>query len=121
MVMAVLIGATIGVIGGEVTLLGIVALPQMLRLGYDRKLAIGTICAGGALGSMIPPSIILVFFGLAANISIGDLLLASVVPGLMLSGSTALHPRSAAASIRGWGRRRRQHERDDPARREAAS
>ncbi len=86
MVMAVLIGATIGVIGGEVTLLGIVALPQLLRLGYDRKLAIGSICAGGALGSMIPPSIILVFFGLAANISIGDLLLASVVPGLLLAG-----------------------------------
>ena len=47
MLMAVLIGATIGVIGREVTLLGIVALPQLLRLGYDRKLAIGTICAGG--------------------------------------------------------------------------
>ena len=86
MLMAVLIGATIGVIGGEVTLLGIVALPQLLRLGYDRKLAIGTICAGGALGSMIPPSIILVFFGLAGNISIGDLLLASVMPGLLLAG-----------------------------------
>jgi tripartite ATP-independent transporter DctM subunit len=91
MLMAVLIGATIGVIGGEVTLLGIVALPQLLRLGYDRKLAIGTICAGGALGSMIPPSIILVFFGLAASISIGDLLLASVVPGLMLAGLYCLY------------------------------
>lgn len=86
MLMAVLIGATIGVIGGEVTLLGIVALPQLFRLGYDRKLAIGTICAGGALGSMIPPSIILVFFGLAGNVPIGDLLLASIVPGLLLAG-----------------------------------
>jgi tripartite ATP-independent transporter DctM subunit len=86
MLMAVLIGATIGVIGGEVTLLGIVALPQLFRLGYNRKLAIGTICAGGALGSMIPPSIILVFFGLAGNVPIGDLLLASVVPGLLLAG-----------------------------------
>ena len=86
MLMAVLIGATIGVIGGEVTLLGIVALPQLFRLGYDRKLAIGTICAGGALGSMIPPSIILVFFGLAGNVPIGDLLLASVAPGLLLAG-----------------------------------
>jgi tripartite ATP-independent transporter DctM subunit len=86
MLMAVLIGATIGVIGGEVTLLGIVALPQLFRLGYDRKLAIGTICAGGALGSMIPPSIILVFFGLAGNVPIGDLLLASVMPGLLLAG-----------------------------------
>ena len=89
--MAVLIGATIGVIGGEVTLLGIVALPQLFRLGYDRKLAIGTICAGGALGSMIPPSIILVFFGLAASVSIGDLLLASVVPGLMLAGLYSIY------------------------------
>ena len=86
MLMAVLIGATIGVIGGEVTLLGIVALPQLFRLGYDRKLAIGTICAGGALGSMIPPSIILVFFGLAGNVPVGDLLLASVMPGLLLAG-----------------------------------
>jgi tripartite ATP-independent transporter DctM subunit len=86
MFMAVLVGATIGVIGGEVTLLGIIALPQLLRLGYDRKLSIGMICAGGALGSMIPPSIILVFFGLAGNVSIGDLLLASVIPGLMMAG-----------------------------------
>jgi tripartite ATP-independent transporter DctM subunit len=86
MLMAVLVGATIGVIGGEVTLLGIVALPQLLRLGYDRKLSIGMVCAGGALGSMIPPSLILVFFGLAGNVSIGDLLLASVMPGLLMAG-----------------------------------
>ena len=86
MFMAVLVGATIGVIGGEVTLLGIIALPQLLRLGYDRKLSIGMVCAGGALGSMIPPSLILVFFGLAGNVSIGDLLLASVMPGLLMAG-----------------------------------
>ena len=91
MFMAVLIGATIGVIGGEVTLLGIVDLPELFRLGYDRKLSIGMICAGGALGSMIPPSIILVFFGLAGNVPIGDLLLASVMPGLLLAGLYALY------------------------------
>jgi tripartite ATP-independent transporter DctM subunit len=91
MLMAVLIGATIGVIGGEVTLLGIVALPQLFRLGYDRKLSIGMICAGGALGSMIPPSIILVFFGLAGNVPIGDLLLASIVPGLLLAGLYSIY------------------------------
>jgi tripartite ATP-independent transporter DctM subunit len=84
--MQVLIGANTCDIGGEGTLLDIVALPLLIRLGYDRKLAIGTICAGGALGSMIPPSIILVFFGLAGNVPIGDLLLASVVPGLLLAG-----------------------------------
>ena len=51
-----IMGAMTGIIGGEIVLLGLVALPQMLRLGYDRKLAIGMICAGGALGTMIPPS-----------------------------------------------------------------
>ena len=49
MLMAVVVDESIGVIGGEVTLLGIIALPQLLRLGYDRKLSIGMVCAGGAL------------------------------------------------------------------------
>jgi tripartite ATP-independent transporter DctM subunit len=75
-----------GIIGGEVVLLGIIALPQMLRLGYDRKLAIGVCCAGGALGTMIPPSIVLIVYGLTANVSIGDLFTASFLPGLMLAG-----------------------------------
>ena len=56
LIAAVFMAATTGIIGGEIILLGLVALPQMLRLGYDRNLAIGTICAGGSLGSMIPPA-----------------------------------------------------------------
>jgi len=55
-VMAVVMAAMSGIIGGEVVLLGLIALPQMLRLGYDQNLAIGTICASGSLGTMIPPS-----------------------------------------------------------------
>ncbi len=86
LVAAVLMAATTGIIGGEVILLGLVALPQMLRLGYDRKLAIGIVCGGGSLGTMIPPSIVLVFYGLTANVSIGDLFLAVIVPGLVLAG-----------------------------------
>jgi len=82
---AVLLGATTGIIGGEIVLLGLIALPQMLKLGYDRKLAIGTITAGGSLGTMIPPSIILIFYGLTAEVSISHLFLASLVPGLMLA------------------------------------
>jgi len=54
--MAVVMAAMSGIIGGEVVLLGLIALPQMLRLGYDQNLAIGTICASGSLGTMIPPS-----------------------------------------------------------------
>lgn len=83
---ATLMAAMTGIIGGEIVLLGMVALPHMLRLGYDRRLAIGTICAGGSLGSMIPPSIVLVIYGLTVNVSIGDLFGAAIVPGLMMSG-----------------------------------
>ncbi|MDJ0626716.1 MAG: TRAP transporter large permease subunit [Rhodobacter sp.] len=82
---AVILGATTGIIGGEIVLLGLIALPQMLALGYDRKLAIGTITAGGSLGTMIPPSIILIFYGLTAEVSISHLFLATLMPGLMLA------------------------------------
>jgi tripartite ATP-independent transporter DctM subunit len=82
---ATLMGAMTGIIGGEIVLLGLIALPQMLRLGYDRKLAIGTICAGGSLGTMIPPSIVLIIYGLTVNVPIGDLFTANLVPGLLLS------------------------------------
>lgn len=85
-VFAIIIGAIIGVAGGEMVLLGIVALPQLLRLGYDRKLSLGLVCATGALGSMIPPALTLVFFGLAAGVSVADLFTASFIPGLMLAG-----------------------------------
>jgi tripartite ATP-independent transporter DctM subunit len=82
---AVVLAATTGIVGGEIIMLGLVALPQMLRLQYNTRLAIGTICAGGSLGTMIPPSIVLIFFGLAANASIGDLFAAAVIPGLLLA------------------------------------
>ncbi len=83
---AVFMAATTGIIGGEIILLGLVALPQMLRIGYDKNLAIGTICAGGSLGSMIPPSVVLIFYGLTAQVAIGDLFIAVIVPGLLLAG-----------------------------------
>lgn len=83
---AVVMAAMTGIIGGEIVLLGLVALPQMLNLKYDRNLAIGTICAGGSLGTMIPPSIVLIFYGLTANVSIGDLFVATLIPGLLLAG-----------------------------------
>ena len=86
LIAAVFMAATTGIIGGEIILLGLVALPQMLRLGYDKNLAIGTICAGGSLGTMIPPSIVLIFYGLTANAPIGDLFLAVIVPGMLLAG-----------------------------------
>lgn len=82
---AVILAAMSGIIGGEVVLLGLIALPQMLAQGYDRKLAIGVVCAGGSLGTMVPPSIVLIIYGLTANVSIGDLFTAAFVPGFMLA------------------------------------
>ncbi|MCZ4293452.1 MULTISPECIES: TRAP transporter large permease [Vibrio] len=86
LMVAVLLASMSGVIGGETVLLGILALPQMLRLGYDRKLAIGTTCAGGALGTMLPPSIVLIIYGMTASVSIGDLFKASFLPAFILAG-----------------------------------
>ncbi len=87
LVVAVILASMSGVIGGETVLLGILALPQMLRLGYNRKLAIGTTCAGGALGTMLPPSIVLIIYGLTASVSIGDLFKAAFIPALLLAFS----------------------------------
>jgi tripartite ATP-independent transporter DctM subunit len=84
--MAVIMAAMSGIIGGEIVLLGLVALPQMLRLGYNQNLAIGTICAGGSLGTMIPPSIVLIVYGLITESSIHALFIAAVIPGLMMGG-----------------------------------
>lgn len=91
LLVAVVLAAMSGIIGGEVVLLGVIALPQMLRLGYDRRLAIGVCCAGGALGTMIPPSIVLIIYGLTASVSIGDLFTASFLPGLMLASMYAVY------------------------------
>ena len=82
---SVILAAMSGIIGGEIVLLGLIALPQMLRLGYDRNLAIGVVCAGGSLGTMIPPSIVLIIYGLTANVSIGELFTAAFLPGFMLA------------------------------------
>ena len=84
-VVSVIIAAMSGVIGGEIVMLGLVALPQMFRLGYDRRLTIGLICASGALATLIPPSIIMIIYGLSAEVSIGSLFMAGATPGIMLA------------------------------------
>jgi tripartite ATP-independent transporter DctM subunit len=84
-VVAVVMAAMSGIMGGEIVMLGLVALPQMLRLGYDRKLSIGTICASGSLATLIPPSIVMIVYGLSAQVGIGDLFMAGVIPGLLLA------------------------------------
>ncbi|MBR9884758.1 MAG: TRAP transporter large permease subunit [Oceanospirillales bacterium] len=84
LVVAFFLAAISGIIGGEIVLLGVLALPQMLRLGYDKKIAIGVVCAGGSLGTMVPPSIVLIIYGLIGGVSIADLFKAAFVPAFLL-------------------------------------
>ncbi|WP_339948182.1 TRAP transporter large permease subunit [uncultured Albimonas sp.] len=84
-IVAVVLAAMSGIMGGEIVMLGLIALPQMLRLGYDQRLSIGIICAAGALATLIPPSVVLIVYGLAAQVSITKLFMASAVPGLLLA------------------------------------
>ena len=84
--MATVMAAMSGIIGGEIVLLGLIALPQMLRLKYNQDLAIGVVCASGSLGTMIPPSIVLIIYGLVTSTSITLLFKEAFVPGFMLSG-----------------------------------
>ncbi|NDR58990.1 TRAP transporter large permease [Aliiruegeria sabulilitoris] len=88
---SIILAAMSGIIGGEVVLLGLLALPQMLRQGYDRNLSIGVVCAGGSLGTMVPPSIVLIIYGLTASVSIGDLFTAAFIPGFMLASFYVLY------------------------------
>lgn len=80
-----LFAACTGIIGASVVTMGLLALPAMLGRGYDKSLTAGTICAGGTLGILIPPSIMLVVYGPQAGISVGKLFIAAIVPGLVLS------------------------------------
>ncbi|MGC8811107.1 MAG: TRAP transporter large permease [bacterium] len=84
-VLGTIIAATVGVIAASVTLLTLTALPSMIKRGYDKSLAAGAVCAGGSLGILIPPSIMLVLYGPMANLSVGKMLIAAVIPGLFLS------------------------------------
>jgi tripartite ATP-independent transporter DctM subunit len=80
-----------GIVGAVVTLMGLLAFPAMLRAGYDVKLASGVICAGGCLGILIPPSIMLILFGATAGVSVVQLYAAAFIPGVMLAGLYILY------------------------------
>jgi tripartite ATP-independent transporter DctM subunit len=81
-----MLAASTGIIGASITIMGMLGLPAMLKSGYDVKLASGTIMAGGCLGTIIPPSIILIIYGAEAQLSIAKLYMGGVFSGLLLSG-----------------------------------
>jgi tripartite ATP-independent transporter DctM subunit len=75
-----------GIVGAVVTLMGLLAFPAMLKAGYDTRLSAGVICAGGTLGILIPPSIMLIVYGAAAGVSVVKLYAAAMFPGFLLAG-----------------------------------
>ncbi len=104
-ILGTILAACVGIIGASVTMLSLLALPAMISRGYSKSLAAGSVCAGGSLGTLIPPSIMLVIYGPMAGISVGRLFFGAIVPGLVLSGlycayiviRASLQPRIAPA------------------------
>jgi tripartite ATP-independent transporter DctM subunit len=90
-VVGAILASSTGIVGASVITMGLISLPTMLRRGYDKELICGTICASGTLGQIIPPSVILILLGDIMGISVGDLYIAAVVPGLVLVGLYILY------------------------------
>src|SRR6188768_2876574 len=80
------LAAMVGVVGATEVTMGMIALPAMLRRGYDPKLACGSLLAGGTLGILIPPSVMAIVYAVVAQQSLGELLVGSIFPGFLLSG-----------------------------------
>ena len=85
-IVGALMGASTGIVGATVVTMGLLAVPTMLRRGYQKELATGTVAASGTLGQIIPPSIVLVLIGDIVGVSVGDLFMGAVLPGLVLVG-----------------------------------
>ncbi|GAB4378260.1 MAG: TRAP transporter large permease subunit [Elainellaceae cyanobacterium] len=96
-IVGALLAATTGVVAATVVAMGLISLPTMLRYGYNKELATGTIAASGTLGQIIPPSIVLVVLGDQLGISVGDLFIGSVIPGLLMAAAFAAHVLITAA------------------------
>jgi len=86
LVTCALFATATGIVGAVVTLMGLLAFPAMLKAGYDQKLSSGVICAGGTLGILIPPSIMLIVYGATSAVSVVKLYAAALVPGFVLAG-----------------------------------
>jgi len=89
--MCAIFAAGTGIVGAVEVLVGLMAMPTMLRYGYDKALISGTICAGGSLGTMIPPSIVVVIYAAQARIPIGDLLVGVLIPGAIMVAAFLLY------------------------------
>mgnify|MGYP001475464451 CR=1 FL=1 len=85
LLVATVFAAATGIVGASVTVLGVMAAPMMMQSGYDTRMSAGAIAAGGTLGILIPPSILLIVMGPVVGVPVSDLFTAAIIPGLMLS------------------------------------
>lgn len=85
-IMCVIFAASTGVIGATESVVGLLAIPVMMKYAYNKGLISGTICAGGSLGTIIPPSVVVVILGPVADVSVGDLFVGMIFPGLIMAG-----------------------------------
>ncbi|MCA1906419.1 MAG: TRAP transporter large permease subunit [Desulfarculus sp.] len=83
-IVGAILGASTGIVGATVVTMGLLSVPTMIRYGYDKRLATGTVAASGTLGQIIPPSVILVLLGTIVQVPVGDLFIGAVIPGLLL-------------------------------------
>ena len=90
-VVGALLGASTGIVGATVVTMGLLAVPTMLKRGYQKELVTGTVSASGTLGQIIPPSIVLVLIGDIVGVPVGDLFMGAVFPGLVLVGLYVLY------------------------------
>ncbi len=90
-IVGALLAASTGVVAATVVAMGLISLPIMLKYGYNKELATGVIVASGTLGQIIPPSVVLVVLGDQLGISVGDLFLGSLIPGLLMAGAFCLY------------------------------
>ncbi len=86
LVTCAMFATAVGIVGAVVTLMGLLALPTLLKAGYDKKFASGVICAGGCLGILIPPSIMLIVYAATSGVSVVRAYAAALFPGMMLAG-----------------------------------
>ena len=83
-VACIVMAAMVGIVGAEIVTLGLIALPQMIERGYDKRIALGSITAGGGLATLIPPSVVFIVYAMTAGCSVGELFIAGIIPGLLL-------------------------------------
>ena len=81
----VIMAAMVGIVGAEIVTFGLIALPAMIKRGYDKRISVGSITAGGGMATLIPPSVVFIVYGMTTGSSVGELFVAGIIPGLLLA------------------------------------